>query len=97
MQEVRQAFQRIRTNPDAYPVGYRNTRRALIRRFPYAVVDLPIPEQDSIVVLSVVHCGRDPKLWQKRSSTCVPMPPNPTPSWVWLLPGELVAITRPAG
>jgi toxin ParE1/3/4 len=69
VQEVRQAFQRIRTNPEAYPASYRNTHRALIRRFPYGVVYLPIPGQDTIVVLAVLHCGRDPKLWQKRSST----------------------------
>jgi plasmid stabilization system protein ParE len=69
VQEVRQAFQRIRTNPEAYPAGYRNTRRALIRRFPYGVVYLPISEQGTIVVLAVLHCGRDPKLWQKLSST----------------------------
>jgi toxin ParE1/3/4 len=62
LEEVRQAFQRIRTNPDAYPAVYRNTRCALIRRFPYGVVYLPIPEQDTIVVLAVLHCGRDPKL-----------------------------------
>ncbi len=28
--EVRLVFQRIRANPDAYPVTYRGTRRALI-------------------------------------------------------------------
>jgi len=55
LQEVRQAFHRIRSNPEAYAEGYRNTRRALIRRF--------------IVVLAVLHCGRDPKLWRQRSST----------------------------
>jgi plasmid stabilization system protein ParE len=36
LQEVRLTFNRIRANPEAYPSGYRNTRRALIRRFPMA-------------------------------------------------------------
>ncbi|WP_221629682.1 MULTISPECIES: hypothetical protein [unclassified Synechococcus] len=52
---MRQTFHRIRSNPEAYAEGYRNTRRALIRRF--------------IVVLAVLHCGRDPTLWRQRSST----------------------------
>jgi plasmid stabilization system protein ParE len=36
--DVRLAFERIRSNPVAYPVAYRGTRRALIGRFPYGVV-----------------------------------------------------------
>ncbi|MCP9775929.1 type II toxin-antitoxin system RelE/ParE family toxin [Cyanobium sp. WAJ14-Wanaka] len=58
--EVRLLFQRIRTNPEAYPSSYRGTRRALLRRFPYGVIYLPVPEQGSFVVLAVLHCGRDP-------------------------------------
>ena len=42
--EVLLVFQRIRSNPAAYPTSYRGTRRALIRRFPYGVVYLPVPE-----------------------------------------------------
>ena len=65
--EVRLVFQRIRSNPAAYPTSYRGTRRALIRRFPYGVVYLPVPEQDCVVVLAVLHCGRDPRVWRQRS------------------------------
>ena len=61
----------------AYPAGYRNTRRALIRRFPYGVVYLPIPEQDTIVVLAVLHCGRDPKLWQNQLQIMAGLHPQP--------------------
>jgi toxin ParE1/3/4 len=66
---VRRTFHRIRTNPEAYPLGYRGTRRALIRRFPYGVIYLPVAELDTIVVLAVLHCGRDPKLWRQRSTS----------------------------
>jgi toxin ParE1/3/4 len=69
LEEVRQAFRRIQSNPEASGSGYRNTRRALIRRFPYGVIYLPVPERDTIVVLAVLHCGRDPKLWRQRSSS----------------------------
>ena len=37
LEQVRLAFERIRSNPLAYPVAYRGTRRALIGRFPYGV------------------------------------------------------------
>jgi toxin ParE1/3/4 len=65
--EVRLLLQRILSNPEAYPAGYRGTRRALMRRFPYGVIYLSVPEQDWFVVLAVLHCGRDPKLWRQRS------------------------------
>ena len=65
--EVRLVFRRIRENPDVYPVAYRGTRRALIRRFPYGVLDVPLPQKDCIVVLAALHCGRDPRLWRQRS------------------------------
>ena len=67
LQEVRLTFNRIRANPEAYPSGYRNTRRALIRRFPYGVIYLPVTGTSISVVLAVLHCGRDPKLWRERS------------------------------
>lgn len=65
--EARLAFERIRSNPVAYPVAYRGTRRALIGRFPYGVIYLPVAEQGCIVVLAVLHCGRDPGVWRQRS------------------------------
>lgn len=37
LQAVDQALDSIRSRPDAYPVVHRGTRRALLRRFPYAV------------------------------------------------------------
>jgi len=66
--EVRLVFQRIRSNPAVYPARHRGTRRALIRRFPYGVIYLPVSDQGFIVVLAVLHCGRDPRLWRLRSS-----------------------------
>jgi toxin ParE1/3/4 len=38
-----------------------------MRRFPYSVIDLPVPERDCFVMLAVLHCGREPKLWRQRS------------------------------
>ena len=65
--DVRLAFERIRSNPVAYPFAYRGTRRVLIGRFPYGVIYLPVAEQGCIVVLAVLHCGQDPNPWRQRS------------------------------
>ena len=45
---------------------HENYRRALIRRFPYAV--FYEYENDTVTVYCVVHTSRDPKFWQERLS-----------------------------
>jgi plasmid stabilization system protein ParE len=57
-------FGRVAENPHSYPVVYSETRRALIRRFPYSV--FYIVELSEIVVIGVLHTRRDPKSWQSR-------------------------------
>lgn len=62
--EVEVVLGLIETNPLLYPVIYRDIRRALTRRFPFAVFYLI--DRDQISVLAVLHCARNPRLWQKR-------------------------------
>lgn len=51
-------------NPLQYEVRYRSVRRAVMRRFPYAIFYLF--EGESIVVLAVEHQARDPEHWRQR-------------------------------
>lgn len=37
LESVRAALDSMVKNPDQYPVLYRNTRRALVKRFPYGI------------------------------------------------------------
>ena len=55
----------IQRLPEKHPVVYRELRRALLRRYPYAVFYLVRPDQ--IVVVSVMHQRQDPARWQARS------------------------------
>jgi plasmid stabilization system protein ParE len=48
--------------PSAYD---RRTRRSLLPRFPYAVVDVVAPDT-SIIVAAVAHARRRPLYWVKR-------------------------------
>jgi len=58
-------IERIRQNPLGYQVLFRELRRALLRRFPYAVFFRL--QDDVIVVVAVLHTRRDPKVWQSRA------------------------------
>ena len=51
--------------PLRYPVARRNTRRALLRRFPYAIYFRIYDE--AIVVVACMHGRRNPRRWQVRT------------------------------
>ena len=51
--------------PERYPLVRGRARRALLRRFPYAVYFVATPELVS--VFACLHARRDPRLWRERS------------------------------
>ena len=65
--EVREQLRRISERPESFPIFHTQTRRALIKRFPYGIVYLVEHENRRIIVLAVLHCGQDPRLWRTRS------------------------------
>jgi plasmid stabilization system protein ParE len=52
-------------HPLRYPIVRRNTRRALMRRFPYAMYFRVYDEV--IVVVACMHGRRNPRRWQLRT------------------------------
>jgi plasmid stabilization system protein ParE len=54
----------IRRHPEAYQLVDPTMRRALLRRFPYAVFYEVGPVE--IVVYGVFHCARNPRAWKRR-------------------------------
>ena len=58
-QRVDETLQRIVNAPYAYPIVYRQLRRAVLRQFPLAVFYEPTDEE--IHVFAVYHSSRDPK------------------------------------
>lgn len=64
-QELKAALDRITASPELYQVLHRETRRALIRRFPYCLFYRVYPE--AIVVVAVMHARRNPRRWRSRT------------------------------
>ena len=65
LDEVLAAFSTITETPLMYPIIHRNTRRALIHRFPFGVYYRV--ETSTIVVVAVMHGSRDPRRWKTRT------------------------------
>ena len=62
--QVALSLESIETAPERYPIVRGTTRRALMRRFPYAVFYILDPHV--IAVTAVMHGRRDPRRWQSR-------------------------------
>jgi plasmid stabilization system protein ParE len=58
-------LERISQMPESYAIVYRDIRRAVLRRFPYAVYYRIISSR--VVVIAIFHGYRDPKVWQSRT------------------------------
>ena len=64
LEELRAAYHRILDHPLGYQDLRSGIRRALTRRFPYAVY-FSI-EEEAIVIVAVLSTARDPEEWQRR-------------------------------
>jgi plasmid stabilization system protein ParE len=62
--QVDAAIQFIKRNPQAYPTVYKETRKVLIKRFPYKIIYLV--KENHLVVLAVLHSKRNQVLLNKR-------------------------------
>lgn len=62
--KVQDVLDRIAANPRMHAEVYPNVRKAVMSKRPYIV--LYVPEATEIVVISVFHTSRDPKIWQSR-------------------------------
>jgi plasmid stabilization system protein ParE len=62
---VQAVFDRIPTMPKVHAIVFKNLRRAVVKKFPYAIYYRA--EATRVVVVSVFHSNRDPRIWQSRA------------------------------
>ena len=63
---VEACVQSIRRNPEIYGIVHESYRRALVRRFPYAV--FYEYAEDTVTIYAIFHCSQDPRKWRGRLS-----------------------------
>ena len=61
---IENALRAIQKHPARFQIVHKNVRRSLLRRFPYAIFF--IQDEESIVVIAVLHQARDPRRWTLR-------------------------------
>ena len=62
---LRTALKKVGENPRLHQIIHRDTRRALLKRFPYGIYYKEFSEV--VVIIACLHGRRDPKRWQSRS------------------------------
>jgi plasmid stabilization system protein ParE len=64
LNELAEAIDRAARHPERHPIALNDVRRAVLRRFPYAVY---FRTRDQVlVVLAVFHARRNPLIWKRR-------------------------------
>lgn len=64
MQCIDDVLAQVVSNPRFFPVVYRNLRRAVVRRFPFAV--FYEITANGIQIVAVFHSRRNPEVWKSR-------------------------------
>lgn len=65
MRSLDAVLQSVKRNPFAYQTIYRESRRVLLRKFPYAL--FYVVEEKRIIVIACFHQKRHPVDWLRRS------------------------------
>ena len=66
LQEIRKTIFHIQENPFQFQKVRKQTRRAVVKRFPYLVYF--VVNNQVINVFAVFHSSRSPKVWKKRDT-----------------------------
>jgi plasmid stabilization system protein ParE len=64
LDEIGACFSRIERHPDGYAFTYRDTKRAIVERFPYSIYFRL--RDDEVRIIAIAHQRRKPKVWQSR-------------------------------
>lgn len=65
LRELSGALSKIGALPLQFPLVWRDARRALLHRFPFAIYFV-LRDESTVIVLAVVHQRRHPTLWKAR-------------------------------
>ena len=61
---VDEILRRLEHNPEMCPVVHGEIRRAVVRRFPYAIYY--VVDAGRVEILAIIHSSRNPRSWQSR-------------------------------
>jgi toxin ParE1/3/4 len=64
------ALGKVQESPEVAPVIYRDLRRKLVERFPYAILYRVYP--GIVLVIAIMHAKQNPGIWKRRATRSEP-------------------------
>ncbi|HEV7380426.1 MAG TPA: type II toxin-antitoxin system RelE/ParE family toxin [Dyadobacter sp.] len=64
---VRAKVLRILRNPQIYVIRYAEVRTAILAVFPFMIHFKIVENTKTVLILAVLHVGRNPAMWQSRA------------------------------
>ena len=61
---VGRTLEAVESAPDSFPTAALDIQKALVRRFPYVVYYVRLPQVTTVI--AIIHGRRDPRVWQER-------------------------------
>jgi hypothetical protein len=61
--QVQAVLKYIRKNPFSFTIRYKTSHTALVDKFPYMVHYFVDTQTKTIIITSILHTSRDPKMW----------------------------------
>jgi len=61
---VARTLEAVESAPHSFPIAVRDIQKARVRRFPYVVYYVRLPEVTTVI--AIIHGRRDPRRWQER-------------------------------
>jgi plasmid stabilization system protein ParE len=67
VKQIRKRISELENNPLSCQIRYSEVHTALVKNFPYMLHYYVDQVKRSIVIISILHTSRDPKMWDERS------------------------------
>jgi|SRR5919198_1242273 plasmid stabilization system protein ParE len=61
---VARTLEVVESAPHSFPIAVLDIHKALVRRFPYVVYYVSLPQVTTVI--AIIHARRDPRVWQER-------------------------------
>jgi mRNA-degrading endonuclease RelE of RelBE toxin-antitoxin system len=64
--QIKLTVNRLQKNPLAFPLKYKTSHTALVRKFPFMIHYIIDKENNIVVIKAILHTSRDPDIWIRR-------------------------------
>ncbi len=66
IQSIKTCIKFIQQQPESFQIRYKNSRAAILNKFPYLIIYTIDSENKTISIIAVFHSSRNPEIWKSK-------------------------------